>query len=120
MAWRPTEQQLERARESIAAEKLQLTARKKKTSTKRRRLVRKDIRWKNNDGTINYKQYIRSIDWGLKRKQALIYHGRKCMKCQSKTKLQVHHKTYARLGWECMDDLEILCEPCHSDHHKSD
>lgn len=29
----------------------------------------------------------------------------------------VHHKTYERLGEEKMDDLELLCSPCHNLEH---
>lgn len=28
-----------------------------------------------------------------------------------------HHKTYERIGAERLDDLEILCDGCHSAHH---
>lgn len=33
--------------------------------------------------------------------------------CQSRFRLQVHHKTYARLGKERLEDLQVLCFNCH-------
>jgi len=31
--------------------------------------------------------------------------------------LQVHHKSYQRLGAELDTDLEVLCQSCHEGHH---
>jgi hypothetical protein len=33
--------------------------------------------------------------------------------------LEVHHRTYARLGFEQPDDLIALCHDCHQDHHRA-
>ena len=32
-------------------------------------------------------------------------------------RLDVHHKTYARLGCEAPEDLEVLCRACHDERH---
>lgn len=32
-------------------------------------------------------------------------------------RLEVHHRTYARIGAEMPEDLEVLCEDCHAIHH---
>jgi hypothetical protein len=40
-----------------------------------------------------------------------------CQRCGSKNGLEVHHKSYERLGDERDDDLEALCRQCHSEHH---
>ena len=34
--------------------------------------------------------------------------------------LAVHHRTYAHRGeeWRYLDDLTVLCEGCHTCHHK--
>jgi hypothetical protein len=32
-------------------------------------------------------------------------------------RLEVHHLTYERLGWEQPDDLLVLCERCHAVLH---
>lgn len=39
------------------------------------------------------------------------------MRCPATRALQVHHKTYERLGEERDADLEVLCETCHKGHH---
>jgi hypothetical protein len=41
----------------------------------------------------------------------------RCQRCQARQDLQVHHKTYERLGRERDDDLEVLCDSCHHGHH---
>lgn len=64
-----------------------------------------------------YVLYIKSTEWRSKRKEALVYYGKKCCKCNRTHDLHVHHKTYERLGNELMLDLEVLCEECHYKHH---
>lgn len=44
-------------------------------------------------------------------------HGEMCGRCGSDVGLQVHHKTYARRGYELMADLEVLCTWCHQKEH---
>lgn len=93
-------------------------ARKMRTKKQRRRLALEAAekqekclpRWR-------YKSYIRSDKWAAKRGQKFDAVGWQCERCQSKLKLHVHHKSYERLGYEHMDDLEVLCEMCHLDHH---
>ena len=69
--------------------------------------------------SINHKydSYILSKEWKIKRKQALDFHGDFCSQCKSKKDLHVHHKTYANLGNEPMEDLVILCRDCHYVEH---
>lgn len=43
--------------------------------------------------------------------------GFRCGRCAGKRSLEVHHRTYDRLGWELDEDLEVLCGTCHADHH---
>lgn len=44
--------------------------------------------------------------------------GRKCVVCDSKRKLNVHHKKYTGMAWEAPEsDLITLCEECHSKIH---
>lgn len=31
--------------------------------------------------------------------------------------IDIHHKTYKRLGCECMEDLAVWCRACHTAHH---
>lgn len=46
------------------------------------------------------------------------YGGIVCEFCFSPDKINLHHKTYKRIGAERLDDLVILCENCHHDIHK--
>lgn len=41
----------------------------------------------------------------------------RCERCGAKRDLQVHHKTYERLGVERDQDLEVVCADCHRQHH---
>lgn len=62
----------------------------------------------------NYAAYIKSTRWRnicelMKRRANFV-----CDHCKkSAAVLEVHHKTYERLGRERMSDLEVLCKPCH-------
>lgn len=68
----------------------------------------------------SYETYIGSKRWRKKRAKALAHHGRVCVSCGATHRLRVHHKTYARLGNELMDDLQVLCVDCHANEHEGD
>lgn len=70
--------------------------------------------------TAEYDIYLKSPQWFAKRDQALKHYGAVCDECGKKSDLQVHHKTYARLGNEEMKDLQILCRDCHMALHEAD
>jgi len=63
----------------------------------------------------DYQAYLRTQAWQSKRKAALKRAGYKCQKCSDKYRLDVHHKTYERLGFERPDDLLVLCHKCHEE-----
>lgn len=63
--------------------------------------------------TPEYIKYLNSFTWHFKRHLRLIYAGHKCELCGSRKGLQCHHRTYERLYWERISDLQILCENCH-------
>jgi phage terminase large subunit GpA-like protein len=72
-----------------------------------------------NLGFNNYNEYLRSDHWNkIKRKYRM---SRKrpqhCWCCGSKNNLQLHHKTYKRLGKEKLNDLLLICDECHSQLH---
>ena len=53
----------------------------------------------------------------LKHQVFLKYHG-KCKRCQSTTYLEIHHQTPRyRGGGDELENLELLCSPCHKRHH---
>jgi hypothetical protein len=47
----------------------------------------------------------------------LTVRGKRCKRCGVTKFLHVHHKTYANLGNEEPEDLEILCKDCHAEEH---
>lgn len=71
-----------------------------------------------------YEGYLLSPRWAAKRRAKLIeanYTCAVCGYCGTKNPidipLDVHHKTYARLGDERLTDLEVLCRGCHERKH---
>lgn len=94
------------------------TKRQKQQRAKRRK-NKKQRRYRppGQQHTDSYRAYLASPEWRRKRWAALQHHGRHCGVCRTRHNLHVHHKTYARLFRELMDDLEILCEECHRMHH---
>jgi 5-methylcytosine-specific restriction endonuclease McrA len=71
-----------------------------------------------------YEGYLRSKKWQAKRTAKLFHANHTCEKCgySSLTSpveipLDVHHKTYERLGDELMSDLSVLCRHCHQGLH---
>lgn len=65
-----------------------------------------------------YETYLKSRGWQKKKNRALKRDGHRCRVCNSKSKLQVHHRTYERLYEEHLDDLTVLCEKCHTLFHQ--
>lgn len=64
-----------------------------------------------------YEDYIASSRWAEKRSERLGIDGSQCQTCLhdgSQWRLEVHHKTYERLGDEDVQkDLVTLCCQCH-------
>jgi len=73
----------------------------------------------NSEG-ITYQQYLQSEHWQDVRKRywkSKLYNGG-CYACGAKNKpLQLHHKTYKRIGKERLNDLLLLCADCHKASH---
>ena len=66
-----------------------------------------------------YRRYLASALWKATRHGALVRAQWTCEQCgtQSMTGLQVHHRTYHRLGHELFNDLLVLCKDCHRGLH---
>ncbi len=72
------------------------------------------------EAQIRHRQYLESETWKFKRVAAFAHYGHNCNRC-GKPGTDVHHKNYARVGgMEKMSDLEILCRPCHEEHHRNE
>jgi 5-methylcytosine-specific restriction endonuclease McrA len=74
--------------------------------------------------SAQYQSYMQSPAWFAKRRAKIIDADYTCAECgycalthPVDIALEVHHKTYARLGNECMSDLEVLCYFCHTRRH---
>lgn len=67
---------------------------------------------------LDYKNYLLSAKWRLKREELFAVRSKICERCKSVNNIQVHHKTYKNIFNEPLDDLEVLCKPCHMSHHK--
>ena len=68
-----------------------------------------------------YYDYLQSNEWQVKRNQLFDLKGRVCERCNKDLKgkiADVHHKTYENIFNEKLDDLEVLCRPCHQEEHK--
>lgn len=60
----------------------------------------------------------RAIEKEVEEEPKFAKRGPYCETCGSGTQnINVHHKTYARLGKELAEDLEILCQMCHEIRH---
>jgi Mrr N-terminal domain len=65
-----------------------------------------------------YRQYLRTPEWRRTRAAALKSAENCCSLDVTHTEgLEVHHRTYERLGAELASDLVVLCHACHRIHH---
>ena len=67
--------------------------------------------------TKAHKSYIQTKKWKQIRKEVLERDGRKCVICGSKSRLEIHHKTYENWKNENLDELVTLCKTCHTTVH---
>ena len=65
-----------------------------------------------------YQQYLQTEHWQRLRNAVLERDGKKCVRCEWPVRLQVHHKIYRDTPQDTLlEDLETLCEKCHSGAH---
>jgi Helicase HerA, central domain len=63
---------------------------------------------------LSYAEYLQTQHWQSKRKEALQHAVYRCQICNAGgVQLDVHHRTYQRLGAELLSDLFVLCHECH-------
>lgn len=71
-------------------------------------------------GYGSYREYLSSDHWKSTRKRyyaSRLYTGRCCgCGCHDRP-LEIHHRTYKRLGAEWLMDLMALCRECHQMAH---
>lgn len=66
---------------------------------------------------MSYSDYLQTDHWHAVRNAALERAGHACQVCNSKERLDVHHRTYQRIGHEQDADVVVLCHACHSRFH---
>ena len=64
-----------------------------------------------------YERYLRSDAWQERRLTALARADGRCQTCNGKKRLDVHHRTYDRIGREKASDLTVICRTCHELFH---
>jgi len=68
---------------------------------------------------IPYSEYLLSVWWKEHiRPRALDRADNRCQICNSEERLNVHHRTYERLGEEWDGDVIVLCRACHHLFHE--
>lgn len=65
----------------------------------------------------SYQAYLRSPHWRKTRQMRLRHDGFRCVGC-GKPATEVHHRSYARLRREELEDLRSVCHKCHSLIHR--
>ena len=68
-------------------------------------------------GYRDYNGYTSSHHWGDFKRRWFEHNERKCDFCGSEENIQLHHKTYERLGRERFKDVQPLCRTCRKDEH---
>jgi hypothetical protein len=70
-------------------------------------------------GFESYAEYLRSERWQTRRRRFFAKRRRlACYVCRAEDKpLDLHHKTYIRVGRERDSDLIMLCRECHKELH---
>jgi hypothetical protein len=63
--------------------------------------------------TFDYKRYLASREWAVKREAVRARAGGLCERCWLSPMQAVHHQTYARIGNESLEDLQAVCATCH-------
>ena len=66
-----------------------------------------------------YQAYLESSAWQDVRRLVIDRFGGRCATCNASDGLEVHHRTYERVGDERMDDLTLLCSQCHELLHST-
>jgi hypothetical protein len=69
--------------------------------------------------SMPYSDYLETPEWSLVRQSALHAAGHRCEVCYTDDRLEVHHRTYARLGRELIEDVTVLCRDCHGRFHEA-
>ena len=64
-----------------------------------------------------YRAYLQTDEWAHRRNIAVCCALHRCQVCYRGSRLEVHHRTYERVGHEMPEDLIVLCADCHELFH---
>lgn len=67
----------------------------------------------------NYKDYLQTKHWLMKKAEFMKNVKRECVMCQGDKYIHVHHMTYKNVGNEKLDELVYLCWNCHKYLHEN-
>ncbi len=68
---------------------------------------------------LPYAEYLQTPHWKRMRQDKVRAAGHRCQFCnRGSVTLNVHHRTYERLGEEHDGDLTVLCQDCHHILHE--
>lgn len=68
--------------------------------------------------TMPYREYLETPWWQELRRSKVRAAGFRCEWCGGgRRRLDVHHLTYERRGYELWEDLIVLCRACHEAEH---
>ena len=68
--------------------------------------------------TMTYAEYLKTDWWSHQKNRTLAAADGRCQVCNSARRLNVHHRTYERVGREQAADLTALCSECHELFHE--
>lgn len=94
-----------------------------KAKAKKKALSRPQKKSKEEHPSIPYDKQMKDKRWYAFRKKVFEVKGKRCEKCGSVNKLQVHHPKYksGRYAWEYDPSrMVVLCRTCHAKEHGID
>jgi hypothetical protein len=69
-------------------------------------------------GFKSYLEYLKSDLWKNRRTRFFEKNPRRCIGCgEDQGRIDLHHRTYVRIGQELDQDLVPLCRSCHQSLH---
>lgn len=77
--------------------------------------------WLDHIRRMPYPEYLKTSHWQQVRRWALKNAEYRCQLCNADNRrMDVHHRTYERLGQERATDIFVLCSNCHEKFHDID
>ncbi len=64
------------------------------------------------------KNRLRRLEFDEFQCQGIVIRNGKPARCGNKIKVDVHHRSYERIGYERLDDMITLCRRCHVAEHQ--